>query len=269
MLLNVDELMGFIHLPSSDVRLTTVLQRQRIKSRAAPAIVQREQGLLLGQNEHAGETMDVQLTREQRVRHCHLIGTSGTGKSTLLFNLIRQDIENGEGVAVLDPHGDLVDRILGIIPAARMEDVVLVDPSDEQFPVGFNTRVVFHVGDDDAKKLAEGFSHFEASDLRNLETFQSIIRVERSDYDFNVAVRPFERLDADQTAVRREKVITCSRRKYGTPRSELISPPFRAREGVTPEEPPSVKPGKAPSSVVQTVAGDFAPASSCRSSETC
>src|ERR1700674_4220806 len=52
--------------------------------------------------------------------------------------MIRQDIENGEGVAVLDPHGDLIDRILGIIPASRINDVVLVDPSDEEFSIGFN-----------------------------------------------------------------------------------------------------------------------------------
>ena len=67
-----------------------------------------------------------------------IIGASGTGKSTLLFNLIRQDIENGEGVALLDPHGDLTERILGIIPPERINDVVLVDPADEEFSVGFN-----------------------------------------------------------------------------------------------------------------------------------
>src|SRR5205814_9960193 len=53
-------------------------------------------------------------------------------------NLIRQDIENGEGVAVLDPHGDLVDQILGIIPPARIGDVVLVDPADLEYSIGFN-----------------------------------------------------------------------------------------------------------------------------------
>src|SRR6185295_19375944 len=57
---------------------------------------------------------------------------------TLLFNLIRQDIENGEGVAVLDPHGDLVERILGIIPQERIDDVILVDPADEGYSIGFN-----------------------------------------------------------------------------------------------------------------------------------
>ena len=90
MILNSDELIGFVHLPSTAVR-SSVFQRQTTKTKAAPAIV-RQQGLLLGTNDHAGETVEVRLSAEQRTRHTHIIGASGTGKSTLLFNLIRQDI---------------------------------------------------------------------------------------------------------------------------------------------------------------------------------
>ena len=137
MILNSDELTGFVHLPSSAVR-SPVFQRQTTKTKAAPAIVRHANGLLLGNNEHAGETVEVRLSAEQRTRHCHIIGASGTGKSTLLFNLIRQDIENGEGVAVLDPHGDLIDRILASSRPKRINDVVLVDPSDAEYSIGFN-----------------------------------------------------------------------------------------------------------------------------------
>lgn len=137
MVLNRDELLGLVHLPTSAVR-SAKLRRELTKTRPVPKAALAGSGLLLGINDHAGQVTEVRLTTEQRVRHSHIIGASGTGKSTLLFNLIRQDIENGEGVAVLDPHGDLVDRILGIIPARRIGDVVLVDPSDEQYSVGFN-----------------------------------------------------------------------------------------------------------------------------------
>ena len=137
MLLNSDELIGFVHLPSSDI-CSPALERDSGKTKAAPAIARTTTGILFGNNEHIGETRPVRLTPEQRVRHVHAIGASGTGKSTLLFNLIRQDIENGEGVAVLDPHGDLVDKILGVIPESRVGDVVLVDPSDEEYSIGFN-----------------------------------------------------------------------------------------------------------------------------------
>jgi hypothetical protein len=100
--------------------------------------VRSEGGILLGHNLHAGQMAEVRLSPEQRVRHTHIIGASGTGKSTLLYNLIRQDIENGEGLAVLDPHGDLIEQILGVIPAHRIEDVVLLDLSDEEYSIGFN-----------------------------------------------------------------------------------------------------------------------------------
>ena len=137
MLLNSDELIGFVHLPSSAVR-SPVLQRETGKTKATPLIVRGSEGLLFGNNVHAEESIPVRLRPDQRVRHCHIIGASGTGKSTLLRNLIFQDIQNGEGVAVLDPHGDLIDQILGVIPNERIDDVVLVDPSDEQYSVGFN-----------------------------------------------------------------------------------------------------------------------------------
>lgn len=452
-----------------------MLERQTVKSKAAPAIV-RQQGLLLGNNNHAGESVAVRLTPEQRVRHCHIIGASGTGKSTLLYNLIRQDIENGEGLAVLDPHGDLIDNILGVIPPERIGDVVLVDPSDEEYSVGFNilsahsdleknllasdlvavferlstswgdqmnsvlqnailaflesdrrgtladlrsfliepafrneflksvkdseviyywqksfphlsgnksigsiltrldtflakkpirhmvsqpenrldfaqimdtgkiflaklpegllgrensyllgalmvskfqqmamsrqaqqiaarrdfwiyidefanfitpsmaeilsgarkyrigltlahhelhqlqrapevasavmshpfTRAVFRVGDDDAKKLAEGFSYFEAKDLRNLDVGQAVCRVERSDFDFNLSIPLPDEPDKNSATARRQEVITVSREKYGTARAEVEAMLAKSRATSPANELPATSPSAKP-----------------------
>lgn len=138
MLLNAEELTGFVHLPAAEVR-TPRLHRDSGKTRAAPkASTQEGLGLVLGQNTHAGRTLNVSLSSAERTRHVHLIGGTGTGKSTMLFNLIQQGLAKGEGLAVFDPHGDLIDRILGSIPEHRIEDVILFDPSDEQFSIGFN-----------------------------------------------------------------------------------------------------------------------------------
>jgi len=137
MLLNSEELLAFVHLPTAAVA-TPKLARQTKRTKAAPKIVQSENGLILGENWHGGKSVQVRLSADQRSRHIHCIGASGTGKSTLLFNLIRQDIESGQGIAVLDPHGDLIERILGIIPEARTRDVLLLDPSDEEYSIGFN-----------------------------------------------------------------------------------------------------------------------------------
>jgi len=475
MLLNSDELIGFVHLPSSAVR-SPALTRDSGKTKAAPANVRNKTGLFLGNNVHFDESIPVRLTKEQRLRHTHIIGATGTGKSTLLFNLIRQDIENKQGVAVLDPSGDLIDRILAIIPDSRIDDVILVNPYDTDFPIAFNilqahsedernilasdlvsmfrrfselgvqmdvvlrnailaimnsstggtladlhnfliddddfrkrflttvkdesvlnfwqkvfprlpggksigsvlirlhtfldqkpfrlmvtqrenrlnfadimdsgkiflaklpeglmgaedsyllgtllvskfqqtamarqaraesdrpdfwlyidefdnfitpsmamilsktrkyhlgltlahhnlqqlqadakvasavmtnpaTRIVFKVGGDDAKKLAEGFTFFEAQDFRNLEKGQAICSVERSDFDFNLSVPLPDEINEAEAAKRREKIIASSRARYGTPRGQEqvvpTSPPAPAIPHVT--EPP--KPSEIP-----------------------
>jgi hypothetical protein len=486
MLLNSDELIGFVHLPSAAVR-SGALERDMGKTKAAPALARSATGLLLGNNIHLGQSVPVRLTPEERVRHTHVIGASGTGKSTLLFNLIREDILNGEGVAVLDPHGDLVDKVLGIIPENRIGDVVLVDPSDTEYPIGFNilsahseleknllasdlvsvfrrlstswgdqmdivlrnailaflesatggtlsdlrrfliepnfrtqflatvrdpevvyywqkvfphlsgsksigpvltrlqtllsqksirlmvsqpenrldfaeimdsgkiflaklpqglmgtedsylfgtllvskfqqlamsrqaqamslrrdfwlyidefdnfitpsmaeilkgarkyrlgltlahhelhqlqrnadvgsavmshpaTRIVFRVGDEDAKKLAEGFSFFTAPDLKNLEVGQAIARVERSDFDFNLSVPLPEEVDEAEAGRRRQEVVTASREKYGTPRSQVEAVLLRVSEVEKPGEKVVPKP---PTVEERPPASDQAPA---------
>lgn len=136
MLLNSDELVALAHLPSTAVRSRRLRRAVRV-TRPAPALV-REPGLRLGDNEHEGETVPVHLQVEHRLRHTHLIGASGTGKSTLLLQMIAQDIAAGRGVAVVDPHGDLVDHVLATVPEERAGDVILFDPADDEFPLGFN-----------------------------------------------------------------------------------------------------------------------------------
>src|SRR5205823_4196864 len=91
-----------------------------------------------GTNTHAGSTSQVSLSEDQRSRHMYVVGASGTGKSTLLLSLIEQGMRGGEGLAVLDPHGDLVDEVMQRLPRERLDDVVLLDPADSDFPIGFN-----------------------------------------------------------------------------------------------------------------------------------
>ncbi|MDO8241005.1 MAG: type IV secretion system DNA-binding domain-containing protein [Candidatus Moranbacteria bacterium] len=135
-LLNLDELINFVHFPSSSIRSAKFLRNAK-KTKAAPGLSENHQ-LLLGENAHHGRIKNVSLSSEQRLRHMYVVGASGTGKSTLLLNLIIQDIQNGHGIAVLDPHGDLIDQIMDFIPPQRLDDVVLFDPTDEEYPIGFN-----------------------------------------------------------------------------------------------------------------------------------
>jgi hypothetical protein len=104
----------------------------------SPHLNLSESGLLLGHIGYRKSQVEVRFHPMDRDRHCYMVGATGTGKSTLLFNMITQDIENGEGVAVIDPHGDLYDQLLTSIPRERIKDVILINPCDAEYPVGIN-----------------------------------------------------------------------------------------------------------------------------------
>lgn len=136
MILSARELLTFAHLPSASIR-SEQLRRLIHKTRAAPEEALGNE-LRLGVNQHRGKESVATLSPDQRLRHTYVIGASGTGKSTLLLNLVIQDIEHGHGLAVLDPHGDLIDDIIANLPESRLDDVILLDPSDSDYPIGLN-----------------------------------------------------------------------------------------------------------------------------------
>lgn len=108
--------------------------------RARTAAVQGRSGddTPLGINVHRGGRVPVVLDAPSRFRHTYVVGQTGTGKSTLLARMILHDIERGRGVGVVDPHGTLIEDVLGRIPDARADDVLLLDLVDADRPVGFN-----------------------------------------------------------------------------------------------------------------------------------
>lgn len=136
MLLNSNELAGMVHIPDRSV-MSAKLRVYSGKTKSAPMDVLGHT-FELGVNTHLGQETTVTLSDQHRLRHMHVIGATGTGKSSLLLNLITQDIEQSKGVTVLDPHGDLIDEIIRHIPLERLKDVVLVDPSDNEYPIGLN-----------------------------------------------------------------------------------------------------------------------------------
>ncbi|HEV7642528.1 MAG TPA: type IV secretion system DNA-binding domain-containing protein [Pyrinomonadaceae bacterium] len=94
--------------------------------------------VVLGENIHEGKAQTVYLSDEQRSKHVHVLGSTGSGKSALMLHLIKQDMELGNGLCVFDPHGDLIDEVIAHVPEHRINDVILFDPSDSEFPIGFN-----------------------------------------------------------------------------------------------------------------------------------
>ena len=107
--------------------------------RATPfAASDQEPLLILGETTFRRQHARFGLLPPDRLRHLWVMGKTGAGKSTLLSNLIRQDLQRGEGLALLDPHGDLVESVLPFVPKHRTHNVLLFQPSDRAFPVSFN-----------------------------------------------------------------------------------------------------------------------------------
>jgi len=131
-----EELATVFHFPNKSVETPHI---HWVTAKRAPAPAQIPQsGLFLGKSKYRGVDKPIYIDIDDRRRHMYVIGKTGTGKSEFLKAMIMQDIKNGEGVAVIDPHGDLIDVVLRLIPSKRSEDVILFDPSDTQRPMGFN-----------------------------------------------------------------------------------------------------------------------------------
>jgi len=92
----------------------------------------------IGVNVHRGTRSAISLDESIRFRHTYVVGQTGTGKSTLLLRMILADLQRGRGVAVIDPHGSLIDSVLLHLPAERADDVVILDVTDSEWPVSFN-----------------------------------------------------------------------------------------------------------------------------------
>lgn len=140
-ILSASELADLYHFPNTDLTKTEGLVKSRSRELAAPLSMKRSDAkldVIVGANEFGGETQDIGLTLKQRQKHTYVIGKTGTGKTTLLMGSIYQDMVNGKGLAVLDPHGDMFRELLAIVPEHRRKDVVVFDPSDRDYPVGLN-----------------------------------------------------------------------------------------------------------------------------------
>lgn len=135
-LLNTEELTSMFHFSLRSAETPNVLWLTA-KHSAAPTNIPDE-GIIIGHNVYRGVVKEIKIKREDRRRHTYIIGKSGVGKSQLMASMAIQDILNGEGVCVIDPHGDLINDILDRVPAERAEDVILFSPSDNERPLALN-----------------------------------------------------------------------------------------------------------------------------------
>lgn len=135
--LSLAEINAMFHFNAERVTTSRELKKSHGKQAPAPIDMGTE-GIILGKNRYGADENNVYFAAPDRLRHCYIIGQTGTGKTGFITNMILQDIKNGEGVAFIDPHGTDIENILSAIPEERKKDVIYFDPAHAAMPMGLN-----------------------------------------------------------------------------------------------------------------------------------
>jgi len=137
-ILNLEELASIYHFPSHYIE-TPYIKDAKSVSAAPPSDLPEKGDICIGEVVYRNDVKKVYFaTKKDRARHFYIVGQTGVGKSKFMEGMIIQDILNGEGVAVVDPHGETVETILANIPKERVDDVVVFEPFDTERPCGLN-----------------------------------------------------------------------------------------------------------------------------------
>lgn len=135
--LATQELTSLIHFPVASEAIAPQFKQLHAKNAPAPVELPQE-GTLLGVNEYRGTRSEVYLTPEDRLRHLYIIGQTGTGKTSLMKNMIAEDIKAGHGVCFIDPHGTDIADVIARIPEERKKDLIYFDPARTDRVIGLN-----------------------------------------------------------------------------------------------------------------------------------
>lgn len=154
-ILSISELSDFYHFPYTDTTKTEDIVKLYSKELPAPLSLKKDAKLnvIFGRNTYGGTTTDIGLTEEERQTHMYILGRTGSGKTTLMFSMAKHDIEEGRGLAFIDPHGDVAEDLVASIPLSRKDDLIYVNPIDLKYPIGINLLELTKGLDDEDAEL--------------------------------------------------------------------------------------------------------------------
>lgn len=153
--LSSSELSDLYHFPFTDTTKTEDLMKVQSKELPAPLSLKNNSNLdvVFGKNTYGNVSTDIGLTDEDRSRHVYIIGQTGSGKSTIMYHMANDDIQKGRGVALVDPHGDLAEDLIGSVPENRINDFIYFNPFDVKHPMGINLLELNPTTDEDDLEL--------------------------------------------------------------------------------------------------------------------
>ena len=139
MILSIKEVSSIIHIPNAKFNRNPRISRQKYKIIPAPDNLPTD-GILLGYNTYAGIKKEVRImtNNDDRMRHMYIIGQTGSGKSTLMYTAMLEDIRMNNGFCAIDPHGDLAEFIMKYYPKEKIDDLIYFDLANTDYPIAFN-----------------------------------------------------------------------------------------------------------------------------------
>ncbi len=139
-ILSTSEMSDIYHFPYTNTTKTEDMVKTLSPELAAPLSLKngRKLDVIFAKNTYGNSVTKIGLTDEERARHVYLLGRTGSGKSTIIYHMAKEDIQKGRGVAVIDPHGDLAESLLLTVPKERINDVIYFNSFDLKYPIGIN-----------------------------------------------------------------------------------------------------------------------------------
>lgn len=188
LVLSISELSDLYHFPYTPTSKTEDMKKIHSTELSAPLKLKNNNNLdvIFGKNTYGGKEITIGLTDDDRSRHVYMIGQTGSGKSTVIYHMAKDDIQRGRGIAVIDPHGDLAEDLLSTIPKKRINECIYFNPFDIKFPIGINllelTTHHLDLDDDELEQEKELVCESVISIFRRVFTKNENIDAHRIEY---------------------------------------------------------------------------------------
>ncbi len=148
--LSVSEISSLFHFPFTNISSAEDLVKTHSKELPAPLSLKiKDFDISFAKNSYAGGETIIGLSEAERQKHVYIIGATGTGKTTMIMSMVENDLVKDKGVCVIDPHGDLAESIISLIPNKRKNDFIYFNPDDIKYPIGLNLLELSSVDDED------------------------------------------------------------------------------------------------------------------------